>query len=76
MIAILEWAGCATGLAGASLLSFNNEYSGWGFVLFFISNILWIVYGHITQATGILIMQIGFTITSLIGTWRWLISGY
>lgn len=75
MIEILEWAGCLTGLCGAALLALNNRYSGWGFVLFLVSNIAWIVFGLSTHATGMVVMQIGFTATSLIGVWKWLIVG-
>ncbi len=74
MIAIFEWIGCMTGLCGATLLALNNRYSGWGFVLFLISNVGWIIYGLLTHATGMVVMQLGFTLTSLIGVWKWLIS--
>lgn len=41
----LQWAGCATGVAGASLLALNTKHSGWGFVLFLISNGFWTALG-------------------------------
>ena len=75
MIEILEWAGCLTGLCGAALLALNNGYSGWGFVLFLVSNIAWIFFGLLSHATGMVVMQTGFTVTSLIGVWKWLIVG-
>jgi nicotinamide riboside transporter PnuC len=74
MIETIEWIGCITGLCGASLLSLNNRYSGWGFVLFLLSNVAWIVFGLMSHATGMVVMQIGFTATSLMGVWRWLIT--
>lgn len=73
MLSILEWTGCFTGLSGAALLAMNNRYSGWGFVLFLASNIAWITYGLLSHATGMVVMQIGFTATSLIGVWKWLV---
>ena len=75
MIEVLEWAGCLTGLGGASLLALNNRFSGWGFALFLVSNIAWIFFGMLTHATGMVVMQIGFTVTSLVGVWKWLIAG-
>lgn len=74
MIAILEWTGCLTGLCGAALLALKNRYSGWGFALFLVSNVAWIAYGIATHANGLIVMQIGFTITSALGIWNWLIA--
>ncbi|PIV91311.1 MAG: hypothetical protein COZ20_06450 [Gallionellales bacterium CG_4_10_14_3_um_filter_54_96] len=71
---MLEWIGCVTGLLGAALLSANNRYSGWGFALFLISNIAWIGFGWFTHAIGMVVMQLGFTLTSLWGVWNWLIA--
>ncbi len=74
MIETIEWVGCFTGLCGASLLSLNNRYSGWGFVLFLLSNVAWIAFGLMSHANGMVVMQVGFTATSLMGVWRWLIT--
>ena len=69
----LEWAGCVVGLLGACLVAMNNRLSGWGFVAFLVSNVLWIAFGVATGATGLVVMQAGFTATSLLGVYRWLI---
>lgn len=68
----LQWAGCATGVAGALLLALNTKHSGWGFVLFLISNGFWTAYGIQTHAVGLITTQIVFTATSLLGIYRWL----
>ena len=68
----LQWAGCATGVAGALLLALNNKRSGWGFVLFLISNGFWTVYGLQTHAAALITTQVFFTATSLLGIYRWL----
>ncbi len=73
MMEILEWAGCATGLCGAAMLALNNRYSGWGFVLFLVSNVAWIFFGLLSHAAGMGVMQVGFTATSLMGIWKWLV---
>ena len=73
ILELLEWVGCATGLCGAALLALNNRYSGWGFVLFLGSNVAWIFFGLFSHAIGMVVMQIGFTATSLIGIWKWLV---
>jgi hypothetical protein len=67
-----EWTGACLGLAGAGLLSLNVKASRFGWPLFLLSNMAWIVYGIRTEMHGLVAMQIGFTITSLVGAYRWL----
>lgn len=71
---VMEWAGCVTGLLGALVLALNMPYSGWGWVFFLVSNLLWIVYGVITRANGIIFMQAGFACTSALGIFNALIK--
>ncbi|MCP4121406.1 MAG: hypothetical protein GY751_06595 [Bacteroidetes bacterium] len=68
----VEWAGSITGLIGAAVLSTNTSLSGWGFVLFLISNLFLIFYAFQNRANGLLTMQLGFTATSVLGITRWL----
>jgi len=70
---ILEWLGCITGVIGAFLLALNNEWSGWGFVAFLLSNVFWIAFGVLKKTHGLITMQLVFTITSLLGVYRWMI---
>lgn len=70
----LQWLGCFTGVAGSLLLAINTRHSGWGFVLFLISNGFWAAFGIVTDAPGLIAMQVIFTITSTVGIYRWLIS--
>lgn len=51
----------------------NSRWSGWGFVVFLLSNAFWIAFGLATQAPGLVVMQLVFTFTSLVGVWRWLV---
>lgn len=71
---ILQWLGCITGVAGSLLLALNTRHSGWGFVLFLVSNGFWTLFALETHAPGLLAMQLIFTATSLVGIYRWLIS--
>ena len=71
MMSVFEYLGCGLGLTGALLLSLNFKHSGWGFVAFLGSNIAWIIFALQNSINGLLVMQIGFTITSLIGIYRW-----
>lgn len=69
----LQWIGCAMGLGGSLLLALNCRVSGWGFVLFLVSNVFWISFGLLTDAPGIVVMNLGFSGTSLMGVWKWLV---
>lgn len=71
MSTLLEWLGCFSGLLGAALLAFNNRHSGYGFVAFLASNLCWIGYGLLTDAWGLVVMQLGFTATSVLGLYHW-----
>jgi hypothetical protein len=71
---LVEWSGSLTGLIGAALLATNSDVSGLGFVAFLLSNACWLAFALYTRAFGLLVMQIGFTVTSVLGIWRWLIA--
>jgi hypothetical protein len=70
---VLQWIGCAFGVAGSVALALNKPWSGIGFVLFLISNGFWVFYGILTEAPGLVAMQVVFTITSLLGIWNWML---
>lgn len=68
----IEWIGCITGLFGSILVAFNSAtYSKWGFVAFLASNLLWIFFGLSKKLYPLVVMQMGFTVTSLIGITQW-----
>ncbi|MDR2837756.1 MAG: hypothetical protein LBV49_04185 [Azonexus sp.] len=71
MNSLLQWFGCAFGLLGALLVATNCRFSRWGFVAYLFSNAAWIAYSILIGAPGLLLQQVGFSITSLIGVWRW-----
>jgi len=74
MEAMCEWSGTLFGVLGALLLAVNSRFSGWGFLLFLISNVFWIAFALMRELDGMLVMQLVFTATSLVGCWRWLVS--
>ena len=71
---ILQWGGCIFGIIGSSLLAWKSNYSGLGFVSYLVSNIFWILFGFTTGATGLITMQIVFTITSMVGIYKWVLK--
>lgn len=67
-----EWGGMATGLLGSMLLAFNSAASGYGFVFFLISNVLWIYASAKRRNYALLLMMGAYSITSLYGLYAWL----
>lgn len=72
-IARVSWIGSVTGVAGALALAVNLSWSGIGWLLFLASNLAWIAYALQQRTRSMLLMQSVFTITSLIGAYRWLV---
>lgn len=70
----LQWIGCALGVAGSGLLAIKTRFAGWGFAAFLASNAAWFAYGIITSAPGLIVQQVFFTATSLLGIWNWLVK--
>jgi len=70
---LCEYGGAITGLLGALLIALNNQYSGYGFIFFLISNGFLIVFAMTSRYYAILILQFGFTITSVMGIYHWLL---
>ena len=68
----MEWMGCIFGAVGALMLATNTRISGWGFVLFLVSNACWIAFGVIEGRPSIYFMQVIMTGTSLLGVFRWI----
>jgi hypothetical protein len=60
--------------AAASLRAKRPTPSRFGWLLFLLSNGAWIAYGIKVGAHGLVAMQIGFTLTSLMGVYRWLVA--
>lgn len=68
---IFEWTGSIFGLLGAFLLAINSpRLSRYGWVAFLAANIAMIAFAVRIQADGLLLQQIGFTLTSVIGLYR------
>lgn len=70
---LVEWSGTLLGMAGAGLLSANCKLSRFGWVLFLISNVFWIVFGIMCGHEGFTVQQVFFMGTSSIGIFRWIV---
>ena len=62
------WLGMMTGLLGSALVASNIMLPGFG--MFLTSNIAWTAHGIYTKNWPLLIMQAGFTATSLLGIYN------
>lgn len=71
LIDLLQWAGCSTGLAGALTLATGPRHGALGFGLFLSSNFLWIAFALLADTPGLLVMSLGYMVTSLIGIYKW-----
>lgn len=66
----LEWLGCGFGLLGAGLLASNTAVSRWGWWAFLLANFFMIGMALLIGRYGLLLQQVGFTATSLVGLAR------
>lgn len=69
----IEIFATACGLFGSLVLSLKGDRAAWGWPLFAMSNVGWLVFSFGHSHWFMLLQQIGFSITSAIGIWRWLI---
>jgi nicotinamide riboside transporter PnuC len=69
---VIEWIGVLSGVAGSVLLAWNHKNSGYGFVLYTVSNICWIVFACVTETYSLLSMQLVYLATAGFGIYRWL----
>lgn len=70
----IQWLAAACGLAGAFLLATKSRWASMGWLAFLASNAGWIWYAWRNDVPALLAQQIGFTTTSLMGVWVWLIK--
>lgn len=69
-VAVLEWSGSLCGLTGAFLLATHTRLSRYGWVAFFVANISMVGFALGIGRYGLLVQQLGFMATSLLGMYR------
>lgn len=75
IVTFLEWFGCLAGLLGAFLLATHSRYSRYGWIAFFVANLAMIAFALMIERYGLLLQQVGFVATSLLGLSRAGFSG-
>jgi hypothetical protein len=73
-VTYLEAESAITGLAGALLLASGARWAAFGWLAFLGSNVAGIAFAAFTGHYWLLAQQIGFTCTSLLGVWNWIIK--
>ena len=71
---LIEIIAAMCGLSGTLLLATKSQWAGWGFVAFLASNAGWLAFSWQHNYQAMFIQQIGFTLSSFIGIWKWLIE--
>lgn len=69
-LSILEWSGALMGLTGAFLLATHTRVSRYGWLWFLAANLAMAGLAIGIGRYGLLVQQVGFTATSLLGIWR------
>jgi hypothetical protein len=69
----VKWVGTLTGIADAILVALNTEVSGYGFILFLASSLLWCAAGVTQRDDSLILLQATFVIINITGIYRWLV---
>ena len=70
IVDVLEWTGSLSGLLGAFLLATQSRVSRYGWLAFLSANVAMIAFALGIGRYGLLVQQIGFMATSLLGIYR------
>ena len=70
---IVEWSGCATALARRRIAIGPHGIFGIRMDIVLLSNCFMGAYGVLIRSKGLIILQAGFTVTSVIGIANWLL---
>jgi hypothetical protein len=70
MTLLFEWSGSLLGLLGAFLLATHSSVSRYGWLAFLASNVAMIAFASALGAYGLLVQQLGFICTSVLGLYR------
>jgi hypothetical protein len=71
----IEAAAALFGLLGAFLLAAKGEHASLGWLAFLASNAGWIAFAIVRRHWFLLAQQVGFTATSALGIWTWMLHG-
>ncbi|MBM3950790.1 MAG: hypothetical protein FJ311_04985 [Rhodospirillales bacterium] len=67
-----KWIGTGAGVTGAVLVALNMGVTGYGFMLFLVSSLLWCAAGFAQRESSLVVLQGAFTAINVLGIYRWL----
>lgn len=74
LTSFLERAGTIAGITGALLLSQNNDYSAYGYVLFLVSSVCLAFHARRIGARWLLVLQLTFLVANVNGLYHWILA--
>jgi len=70
---VLEWVASVLGLSGAILFATNSALTKYGFILFMLSGMVFIVFSLRNKYWGLITMQFGFIAVDVVGIYNWML---
>ena len=76
MISVLNWTASLTGILGALMVSLNAgaRVTGYGFLVFSLSSLVWVVTGTAQQEIALVVQYLVLLAINLFGVYRWLVK--
>jgi len=74
ILQVLDWCGSALGLIGAYMLAFRFRGSRYGWFAFFAANGFYVAMASSIGVPGLLVQQLGYSVSSAIGIYRHFLS--
>ncbi|CAB3754729.1 nicotinamide mononucleotide transporter [Paraburkholderia humisilvae] len=69
---LVEWGAAISGVVGSEVLAQKTDYSPYGWLIWILSNVLWIMFSIKRRTYGLLAMQVFYTGISIQGAMNWL----
>ena len=70
MLSAFEWSGALFGLLGSFLLATHSRWSRYGWLAYLAANLAMGTFAATIGAYGLLVQQLGFTATTVLGLYR------
>lgn len=68
----VKWIGTGAGVTGAVLVALNIGVTGYGFMLFLVSSLLWSAAGVAQREPSLVVLQGAFSAINVLGIYRWM----
>lgn len=75
MTGVIQWTATLSAIAAASLIAahLGQKVTGWAFVVFTVSSLLWVWFAAIENDHGLLVQNLVLTAINILGVYRYLI---